>query len=287
MKTTSKILSAAALVALSAVFTTACEKTDSGQDLSSLLGTSSNSAADDASEGPLMHIGGPHHRAALPLLGDCGLPENDSCFTYTVSGDDYPRVYTFTPTGKGPQPKDENVSETITLTVSNDMHLIGSKQTLLISRSGEKGTMTMGTVIETIATNDNGHTTFSVTESMAATGDRGDISREMTGTIELTAGIDTESCDDDIFVINSVGKMSFKKLLKTSEGSQVISDLTITKGCEFPLSGIITATGDKGDFSIDFGDGTCDEYATVTKDGETTTVDLSQKKGPRKGPGKQ
>lgn len=284
MKTTTRVLGLSALVACTAFFTTSCKKTDAESALS-IVTTDETSAAALAADADLP-LGAPHHKMILPLLGDCGLPQNDSCMSFTVSGDSYPRTYVFTPIKNGTPHQDEKVSESITLIVSNDMHQLGSKQTLVITRSGDKGIMTMSSVIETIGSNDNGTLTFSLSETMNATGKRGDISSEMTGTITLSAGLETTDCSDDTFVINSVGKMTGKHLLKTFSSNQVTADLTISGSCDFPMAGTIITSGDKGDFSIDFGDGTCDNIAIVTKDGESITIDLSQKKGPQRGPGK-
>ncbi len=44
--------------------------------------------------------------------------------------------------------------------------------------------------------------------------------------------------------------------------------------CKYPVSGTTTITGDKGETIVNFGEGTCDNEATVTKKDVTSTIKL-------------
>ncbi len=45
-------------------------------------------------------------------------------------------------------------------------------------------------------------------------------------------------------------------------------------GCQYPVSGTSTVTSDKGETIVDFGDGECDNEASITKNGVTVTIQL-------------
>ena len=62
---------------------------------------------------------------------------------------------------------------------------------------------------------------------------------------------------------------------------QIIKDLVITRACEvsdniyIPVSGEKKVTTDSKEFDIDFGDGACDNIVTVTVNGTTQTITVS------------
>jgi hypothetical protein len=67
-----------------------------------------------------------------------------------------------------------------------------------------------------------------------------------------------------------------------SYSMEIVKDLVITRACEvnndvnIPVSGIKKVTTDSKEFTIDFGDGTCDNIVVVTVNGIQKTITLSK-----------
>jgi len=61
--------------------------------------------------------------------------------------------------------------------------------------------------------------------------------------------------------------------------TRTLTDLYTTPGCPFIRSGYIDIEKEDGTLiTIDYGNGDCDNEATVTKDGETQTITLHVKR---------
>lgn len=99
------------------------------------------------------------------------------------------------------------------------------------------------------------------------------ISREGNLNLEKVEGSDTPiTLQDDIYKITgswkSIGKDGFIRTV-------MIEDGLVTKfGCEFITKGIMKIVKGTNEYSLDFGDGTCDNKVSFT-DGNGTTTELS------------
>ena len=101
-----------------------------------------------------------------------------------------------------------------------------------------------------------------------------EINRTSNATREWMAGFETAEKSDDSFQITGTGSI-------TQNGSvtfnrEIIVPLLVDRSCRYILSGQVELTNEESSMLIDFGDGTCDNTATVTKDGVTEEIDLTR-----------
>jgi hypothetical protein len=103
------------------------------------------------------------------------------------------------------------------------------------------------------------------------------LTRSSERTWQWIEGIDTEDDQtDDVILINGFVNAEFNGDVYKKE---IVTPLKRLGDCRFIVEGIVTITlNNKLLCSIDYGDGTCDEVATVTKDGETYEIDLPNHK---------
>lgn len=103
------------------------------------------------------------------------------------------------------------------------------------------------------------------------------VSRSSERTWQWIEGFETEDDpSDDVIEIAGFVNAEFNGDIYTKE---IITPLKRIADCRFIVEGIVTITlNEELLCSIDYGDGTCDEVATVTKDGETYEIDLPNHK---------
>ncbi|GJM64452.1 hypothetical protein [Persicobacter diffluens] len=86
------------------------------------------------------------------------------------------------------------------------------------------------------------------------------------------------------------GALSYSNSLGADFSIKILEPLYFTRQCEdavrFPLQGVEEVTTRNGTFTINYGDGSCDTFVEITKDGVITEVDLKEvilsgKIGPR------
>ncbi|NPA67469.1 MAG: hypothetical protein GXO50_02560 [Chlorobi bacterium] len=62
---------------------------------------------------------------------------------------------------------------------------------------------------------------------------------------------------------------------RAGESYVAVYSSVVTKGdCQYPVSGTVAVTSDKGETIIDYGDGECDDIISVTSSGVTVTIHL-------------
>ena len=105
------------------------------------------------------------------------------------------------------------------------------------------------------------------------------IEREFTRTREWIAGDKTLNRWDDVYSIT--GNASGKNFKGESYTRTILIPLEWAASCRFIKSGSIeSVVGDKTPVLLDYGDGECDNEATLTKDGETRTILLGYNRRP-------
>jgi len=99
------------------------------------------------------------------------------------------------------------------------------------------------------------------------------ITRSSERTWQWVEGIDTEDNQtDDVIQITGFANA---ELNGETYKKEIVTPLKRIGDCRFIVEGVVTITlNDELLCTIDYGDGTCDEVATVTKDGETYEIDL-------------
>ncbi|MBI3141919.1 MAG: hypothetical protein HYZ16_03745 [Bacteroidetes bacterium] len=236
---------------------------------------------------------GAGHEGPFMMHGEMDMPPCDGewrerlpeCATVTESGEGYPKTIEIVFAEGCQGPHGRTMTGRVSIVETGDMKLKGSKRTVSFEHQGEDGFGVTGTrVVENLGQNSAGNYVYKHSLSEKGTGPKGDFERESDGELEWLEGYDTEDCLDNVVSITGGGT--------TTRDSEAMGTRTIVKpivrsrSCKYPLSGVVTMKGPKGEVTIDFGDGSCDSKATITKDGETKEVDLDQLREKRKGRGK-
>ena len=161
----------------------------------------------------------------------------------------------------------------IIITHTDSLHKPGAKRTVEFDNFSIDGNPVVGSkTIENKGLNGAGNIYFEHSETFKVTTDKGEISKESSGTKEWIAGFDTQTKDDDVFKLTGSGTFTSPRGTSTRE---ITEPLIIDRSCGYPTQGVVAFTGGKkDDMSINFGDGTCDDLAVITKDGKEREIHL-------------
>jgi hypothetical protein len=202
------------------------------------------------------------------------LPE---CADISESGEEYPRVIMID-FGEGCEDRRGNIKTgKIIINISDDMKEEGATKRVTYENYTVRGNEISGsrTMINK-GTNDDGNWIIeSQSEMVVNKVEEGlKINRTSNATREWLTGFETPEKSDDSFKITGTGSI-------TQDGSEtftreIIVPLFVDRSCRYILSGQIELSNEEGSMLIDFGDGTCDNTATVTKDGVTEEIDLTR-----------
>lgn len=206
------------------------------------------------------------------------LPE---CATVTESGEGYPKT---TVIEFGEDCKDKHgKSRTgkVVIVQTDDMKNLGAKRTVTFEHFGMNDRSMKGTkVLENTGKNLDGNYVFKRTVLINGSGEKGDFERKSENEIEWLEGFDTEDCYDN--VISITGSSTTYKGEEEMGSRTIIEPIIRDFDCEHPLSGKVEMNGKRGEATIDFGDGSCDQFATLTTGKGTKEIDLEEKRKGRK-----
>ena len=167
----------------------------------------------------------------------------------------------------------------IIITITGWYRVEGSSRTITLQNYYFNGMLVEGT--KTIANNGkNGDGNFEFSASLEngklTVSDSIVIERSYTRTREWVSGYDTKSRWDDIyFITGSANGVNYKGQSYTRT---IMTPLEADMACRFIKSGSIDIViGDNPTVTLDFGNGTCDSEATITKEGKTKTITLRYK----------
>jgi hypothetical protein len=108
---------------------------------------------------------------------------------------------------------------------------------------------------------------------MSITRDGSTCHRVFNGTDVWISGYNTDAVDDNVFSQTGSGSMTRPDGVSVSR--TITTPLIIDRGCGFITEGVIEMQCPHGTVSINFGNGACDDQATVTKpNGQTETITL-------------
>ena len=202
---------------------------------------------------------------------------NRDCITVTTSGEGYPKEIVID-YGEGCEGRHgELKTGKIIITMSDDIFNAGAEHVIKFEdvMIGEKSVELTKTRTNT---GQNEEENWVMESSMVQTityEDGSSSIRNSNGKNEWLSGFGTEEKEDDIL------ERSFSGTVLTSEGAeysrQTTSPLLIDRSCLYIKSGVILLDRNGTEMMIDFGEGECDRWATVTKDGVSKLVDLSKR----------
>lgn len=194
-----------------------------------------------------------------------------NCMDITISRTEMSRTITLTFNGECEDRDGNAITGTIIRTTTFGEG--SSENTMTIEDVTINGRTINGTKSHTwIASNENGNPEMNGSVDISVTTEMGTISRMGNRTVEIIEGADTRTYKDDVRSIT--GSYTYTGLQETFEVN-ITSALIKPASCRFIVSGNKTYTTSEGTTTLDYGDGTCDEFATATfPDGTESQVTL-------------
>lgn len=201
------------------------------------------------------------------------LPE---CAVVTESGDTYPKTITIDYGNGCTNANEITKSGIITIQLSDDMMNEGAIRTVTFQNYYVNNTHIEGTRITTnTGTNDAGQPVFSRNVNTNITRNGNTFNRTSDEEVTWLSGFDTVECGDNVFSVTGSGTCT--RAEGTTRTRNIVTPLIIDQVCGYITTGVVQITGPQGTGSIDFGDGTCDDLAIVTRpNGDTQEIHLHQ-----------
>ena len=208
---------------------------------------------------------------AVGLQSNCNwqelLPE---CAVVTESGENNPKTITID-YGDGCTQGDFTKSGMITIVLTDDMMNIGAVRTVTFQNYQINNTSIEGTRVLTHTGNDeSGHPVFHREVNTVITRNGNEFTRTADELVIWMEGYDTEECGDNVFSVSGSGTTT--RADGVVRNRNITSPLIIDRICGYITQGIIEIQGPHGTGSINFGNGTCDDEATVIRPNGNTQV---------------
>lgn len=200
-----------------------------------------------------------------------------NCMTRTVERPEdarYPKVVTISYDSACTSGMNHTVKNgTIIITITGQPSVEGSQRIVTFENFSVNGYLIEGT--KTITFMSANQWTSVLENGKITTPDGKVITRNAEHTRTQVAGMDTEERSDDAFEITGWASG------QTAEGydysKEITEPLLQTKDCFWITKGIVEVTIGDTNFTIDFGDGTCDNLAVKTIDGVSEEFELEMK----------
>ncbi len=127
--------------------------------------------------------------------------------------------------------------------------------------------------ISNLGLNENGRYEFEIvmTGSRVKAGDK-TVSMEINHLAVMTEGYSTEETEDDVFSVTGTGSGINHR--GNSFTSEITEPLIRKRSCPWFVSGVTEITSGKRSHTLDFGDGSCDEFAIITGPRGSKTIEL-------------
>ena len=259
---------------LVAAFLSSCNREDAQTPETRAL-ASDESVVDFANR----HLEGPVDALTMRQNGNgpCGFnsPYLPECVTVTDSGEDvYPRTLTLDFGDGCTGPGGVTRSGVIEVVLTGDMSEIGSVRTTTFDNFQVHNMTLTGTrEITNVGPNDEeNQAMFAQDHTMTITRNEHTVNRTNVGTLAWLEGFDTDDCEDNIVERNGVA--THETTSGWGSSTRTLDAIVHSRPCGYPISGTVTVDRPQHDVVIDFGDGECDNLATLTRNGNTYTLNL-------------
>ena len=216
-----------------------------------------------------------------------GIPHIDSCASVTVSSSSYPKEITIEYNPNCTDRRGHSKSGKIIIDISDTIINAGAITSITYQNVVfDSISVSLSATMKNLGQNSSGNWVIEkkYEETIIKTGDTTlKVSDE---TFEWKSGFLTADKSDDIFLISGSGSIT---LNDTATYSRTITKpLLFDASCAYIESGTVELNRNGSIVTIDYGDGICDSYATVTSNGITDTISLqSNRFGDHGGFGKE
>ena len=215
--------------------------------------------------------------------GACNPMDNlPECATVTESGDSYPQTITIDFGDGCSGDRGREKAGQIIVSITAPMEQEGAVRTVSFNNFTVNGRPVSGTRTTTnIGTNESGYMTFAKEVNMTIETRRGTVTRTFSGEKQWIAGYDTETCDDNVFLKTGSGSGTCHN--GNTRSMTITTPLLVDRSCGYITEGVIEMSSADKSGSIDFGDGTWDDVAAITSNGESREIDLDEHRARRFG----
>jgi hypothetical protein len=201
-----------------------------------------------------------------------GVPHVDSCVTVSVSSSSYPREIIIEYL-KGCSTHKHDKSGKIIIDLSDTITNAGAVQTITYQDFYiDSVRVDLEATLTNLGQNSSGN--WEIGKTYLQTISKGDevAVRKNNETQEWISGFETADKSDNIYYLSGSGSIIVNDTLKYSK--EITSPLLYDAGCDYIKSGIVELTRNGSVAIIDYGDGTCDNKATITIDTTTQEINL-------------
>lgn len=202
-----------------------------------------------------------------------GIPHIDSCAVVTVSSSTYPKEITID-YGTGCTDRMGHTKKgKIIIDLSDTITNAGAVQTITYQNFWIDSIQIEFTAsLKNLGQNSSGHWVIEKKSDQTITKNGDKVVESNDESDEWVSGFTTTDRSDDIFYESGSGSVTVNDTATFTR--TITKPLTIDRSCEFITSGTVVLTRNGSTITIDYGDGTCDNKATVTTNGTTETIEL-------------
>ena len=205
-----------------------------------------------------------------------GVPHIDNCMTVSVSSSTYPREIVIEYL-KGCSNHRHDRSGKVIINLSDTITNEGAVQTIEYQDFYiDTIKVDLNATLKNLGKNSSGN--WVIEKKYEQTITKGDevAVRKNTEIQEWISGFETAEKSDNVYYLSGSGSIVINDEAKY--GKKITTPLLYDAVCEFIISGVVELTRNGNVTTIDFGDGTCDDKATVTTDGTTEEINLHSKR---------
>jgi hypothetical protein len=202
-----------------------------------------------------------------------GVPHIDSCVNVTVSSSSYPREIVID-YGTGCTDRMGHTRKgKIVIDISDTITNAGATQTLTYQDFYvDSIKIELTESLKNLGKNSAGNWVIEKKSDRTITRNMDKSVESSVESDEWISGFETTDRTDDIFYESGSGSITINDTATFSKN--IAKPLLVDRSCEYIKSGIVVLTKNSNTVTIDYGDGTCDNKATVTINGTTEEIEL-------------
>jgi hypothetical protein len=220
-----------------------------------------------------LHLGVDFHGWDTRIGSLCfGVPHIDSCVTVTVSGTTYPReiVIEFI---QGCETHKHDRQGKIIINLSDTITNSGALETITYQDFYiDSIKVDLTATIENKGKNDSGNWVLEKNSTQTINKNSETVVRTNHESFEWVSGFETSEKSDNIYYLSGYGNLSVNDTARYTK--TITTPLLFDASCDYIRSGVIELTRNGNVSVIDYGDGTCDNVATITTNGVTEEINL-------------
>jgi hypothetical protein len=157
----------------------------------------------------------------------------------------------------------------IIITVSDSIVNLGAQRTItFVGFYINDHEVTGMKTLANLGGNSDGFLVYDINNSLSI----GEWSRQATGTKTWIEGADTDAFLDNVFLLD--GTSSTSRPNEIIINRTITSSLRIDRSCNYITEGIVSIQWNGNNATIDYGDGSCDDIAIISRNGQEFEIDL-------------